>query len=54
MHAADDVGEEGHHVVIAHGHVGDDLLEGRLLGGEILVLLAAAVELQTKLSDLAL
>jgi hypothetical protein len=54
MHATNNVREEGHHVIVAHGHVGDNLLEGRLLGGEVLVLLAAAVEFEAEFSDLAL
>lgn len=52
-HALDDVGEEGGHVVIAHGHVGDNLLERNLLAGKVLVLLVA-VELGTQLCHFAL
>lgn len=47
VHAAHDIGEEGYHVVVAHGHVRNNLLQGRLLRGEVLVLLSAAVELKT-------
>ena len=54
MHAANNVREEGDHVVVAHGHVCDNLLEGRLLCREVLVLLAAAVELEAEFGDLAL
>lgn len=54
MHAANNVRKEGNHVIVAHGHVGDNLLEGGLLGGEVLILLSAAVELETKFGDLAL
>lgn len=46
VHAPDDVGEEGHHVVVAHRHVGDDLLERNLLGDIAPVLLPTRVQLE--------
>ena len=45
-HAGDDIGEQANHVVVTHGHVGDNLLESNLLLGKVLVLLAAAVQLE--------
>jgi hypothetical protein len=54
VHGRNDIRKQGDHVVVAHGHVGDDLLEGCLLCGEVLVLLAAAVELEAELGHLAL
>lgn len=52
-HALDNVGEEGGHVVVAHGHVGDNLLERDLLAGKVLVLLVT-VELGAELCYFAL
>ena len=46
VHTADYIGKEGDHLVVAHGHVGNDLLESDLLLVEVLILLAAAVELE--------
>lgn len=54
LHTADNVRKEGHHVVIAHCHVGNDLLESNLLRGVVLVFLPSAVELQSQLGDFAL
>lgn len=54
VHAANDIGKEGDHVVVAHGHVGNDLFQGDFLDRVVLVLLAAAVELEAQLSYLAL
>jgi hypothetical protein len=54
VHAADNIGKQGDHIVVAHGHVGNNLLEGDLLGGEVLVLLAAAIQLEAQLGDFAL
>ncbi len=45
LHAIDDIWKECHHVVIAHCHVCDDLLEGVLLEGVIFVLLSSARQL---------
>ena len=47
MHATDDVGEERHHVVITHSHIGDNLLERNLLARIVFVLLSTAVQLET-------
>lgn len=52
-HALDYVGEEGGHVVVAHGHVCDDLLEGDLLAGEVFVFFVA-VEFGAELGYFAL
>lgn len=41
VHAADDIGKQRDHVVVAHGHVGDNLLEGNLLAMVGLVLFAS-------------
>lgn len=46
VHASDYVREEGDHVVVAHGHVGNNLLESDLLDRMVLVLLSAAVQLE--------
>lgn len=40
LHAANDIGKKRDHVIVAHGHVGDNLLQSSLLGYVILVLLA--------------
>ena len=45
-HAGDNIGKQTDHVIVTHGHVGDNLLEGNLLLGKVLVLLAAAVQLE--------
>ena len=54
MHACDDIWEETNHIIVAHGHVGYDLLEGDLLRRVILVFLASAVQLLTQLGHLPL
>lgn len=54
IHTANDIGKEGDHVVVAHGHVGNDSLEGHLFGAMILILLAAAVQLESKFGNFAL
>lgn len=42
VHTVNDVREQANHIVIAHGHVGDDSLKSYLLSGMVLVLLATA------------
>jgi len=37
----DDIGEQGDHIVVAHGHVGNNLLESNLLAEVTLVLLSS-------------
>lgn len=54
IHATNNIGEEGDHVVVAHGHVGHNPLQGHLLGAMILILLAAAVQLESKFGNFAL
>lgn len=54
LHTANNIGEQSYHVVVAHGHVGHDLLEGNLLGRVILVLLTTTVELQSQLRNFSL
>lgn len=54
MHAGDDIGEKRNHIVVTHRHVGNNLLEGDLFAGEVLVFFAAAVELEPQLGDFAL
>lgn len=53
VHALDNVWEESGHVVVAHSHVGDNLLEGDFFASEILVLFVIP-ELFTQLCDFAL
>ena len=47
LHAIQYIWEQRHHVVVAHGHIGDDLLESILLGGVVLVLLSTPRKLLT-------
>jgi hypothetical protein len=54
MHATDDVWEERHHVVITHSHIGDNLLQRNLLARKVLILLSAAVQLETKFRNFTL
>jgi len=54
LHAADNVRKQSNHVVIAHGHVGNDLLESDLLGGVVLILFTTHGELLTELSHFPL
>lgn len=49
IHTADNIWKQSNHIIIAHGHVGDDLLESDLLGGVILVLFASANKLLSQL-----
>ena len=53
-HAIHDIRKQGHHIVVAHSHVRDDLLERNLLRGMILILFTAAIKLLSQLCDLAL
>lgn len=39
LHASDNIWEEGNHVIVAHGHICNDLLERVLLRGMIFVFL---------------
>jgi len=52
-HALDDIWEQRSHVVIAHGHIGNYLLERNLLSREVFILLVA-LELGAQLGDFAL
>ncbi len=54
LHTIDDIREECNHIVIAHGHIGHDLLEGHLLESMILVFLDPIAEFQTKLCNFPL
>lgn len=36
-HTVDDVGKQSHHIVVAHSHVGHNLLQRNLLGRVVLV-----------------
>lgn len=47
LHAAYNIREQRHHIVITHGHIGYDLLQRNLFSSVVLVLLPAAVELET-------
>lgn len=53
-HAIDNVGKQRDHVIVAHRHVGHNLLQGDLLRGKVLVLLVPKLELLAELRDLAL
>ena len=46
LHAANDIREQGHHIIVAHGHIGHNLLEGDFLGCMVLVLLSTAIQLE--------
>lgn len=45
LHARNDIWEECDHVIVAHGHIRDYLLQGCLLGNMILVLLTIVLKL---------
>lgn len=42
MHTSNNIWKEGNHVVVAHGHIGDNLLESNLLVVVHLVLFGGA------------
>ena len=46
FHTANNIREQGHHIIVAHGHVGHNFLEGDLLGRMVLVLLSTARQLE--------
>jgi hypothetical protein len=52
-HALNDIGEQGSHVIVAHGHVCNNLLERYLLPRKVLVLFVA-LEFSAQLRDFAL
>lgn len=54
LHTADDVWKQGHHIVVAHGHVRHHLLQGNLLCRVVLIALSPIVQLQPQLRDFAL
>lgn len=54
IHTGDHVGEQGHHIVVAHSHVGDDLLESDLFGRVVLILPASIIELLSQLRNFPL
>lgn len=54
MHARNHIWKETDHIVIAHGHVGDNLLKGDFLRSMILIFLAFDLELLSKLRDFPL
>ena len=54
MHAFNDIREECHHIVVAHGHVSHNLLQGNLFGSMILVFFAATLKLYAQFCDFAL
>jgi hypothetical protein len=54
LHAVQDVWEEGDHVIVAHGHIGNDLLESILLGGVVLVFLSTSRQFLAELRHFAL
>ena len=54
LHARYDVWEKSDHVVVAHSHICDDLLQRDLLCRVVLVLLPAAVQLLTQFCYFAL
>lgn len=54
IHTADNIWKQSNHIIIAHCHVGNDLLESNLLGGVILVLFASANKLLSQLRYLSL
>ena len=43
LHATHNIGKQGYHIVVTHGHVGNNLLESDLLGRLVFVLFATAV-----------
>ena len=47
LHTANNVREKRYHIIVAHGHIGHDLLEGNLLYRIVLVLFASTVQLLT-------
>lgn len=54
-HATHNIRKQRHHIIIAHGHIGDNLLQRNLLARKVLVLLAAALrQLETQLGHFAL
>jgi hypothetical protein len=53
VHAGNNIWEQRNHVIVAHGHVGDNLLKRDLLAREVLLLLSAAVQLEAKLGHFA-
>jgi len=54
LHATNNIWKQSHHIIIAHGHVGNDLLQRNLLRRMILVLLPSTVQLQPQLRYFAL
>lgn len=52
-HALDNIGEQGCHVVITHGHIGHNFLQSNLLACEVLIFLVA-LKFSTELSDFTL
>ena len=54
VHTTYDVREQCNHIIIAHGHVGNNLLEGCLLRREVFILLTAAVQFEAQLCYFAL
>ena len=54
LHATNHVGKQSYHVIVAHGHIGNNLLQSNLLGTEVLVLLAAARKLDAELCNFPL
>lgn len=54
LHTIDHIGKECNHVIIAHGHISNDLLESHLLGSMVLVLLDSIAELLAEFCNFAL
>lgn len=54
VHTADDIREQADHIIVAHSHVGHDLLERNLFGRIVLVLLTTTAEFLAQLCDFSL
>lgn len=54
LHASNDIWKKCYHIIVAHSHVCDNFLQGRLFGDMILVLLAIVLKLRSQLSNFAL
>lgn len=54
LHAVDHIRKECNHIVIAHGHIGHDLLEGHLLECMILIFFDPIAEFQAELCNFPL